>query len=153
MGLVSISNNKLTVDVNSDGRSKKIQREIKKRLGDDAVFKTMVADSVEHQLGKPKPKNPDDSKRDKARAEMQNHPEVRAKLKEVMEAHWATWFDSPVPLLKNKTPRQAAKSKEGRERLEVLLLEYERNSLNAKASHEDLLRPDIPSMRRKLGLD
>lgn len=151
MGRIAISGDELTVDVNSDGRSKKIQREIKKRFGEGAVFKIAVADSIEHQLQKPK--LPRELKREEEHEELQKRPEVQAKLKEMMEAHWANWYDSPVPLLLNKTPRQAAKSKEGRGRLEALLLEYERHSLNAKSPHENLLRPDISAMRKELGLN
>jgi uncharacterized protein (DUF2384 family) len=29
--------------------------------------------------------------------------------------HWENWFNEPIPMLKNKTPREAAKTKEGRE--------------------------------------
>ena len=57
-------------------------------------------------------------------------PEVRAKLAETARQHWVTWVDLPVPALNNMTPREAAKSEEGRGRelLESLLLDYERHN-------------------------
>lgn len=36
------------------------------------------------------------------------------------------WLDTPVPALRDKTPRQAARSAAGRERLEALLLGFGR---------------------------
>jgi hypothetical protein len=55
----------------------------------------------------------------------------------------------PVPALNNMTPREAAKTEEGRELLESLLLDYERHD---DAENENLMRPDIPELRRKLGM-
>ena len=71
-------------------------------------------------------------------------PEVRLKLEETARQHWVTWFDVPVPAL-----REAAKTEEGRELLESLLLDYERHD---DADNENLMRPDIPELRRKLGM-
>jgi hypothetical protein len=76
-------------------------------------------------------------------------PEVRLKLEETARQHWVTWFDVPVPALNNMTPREAAKTEEGRELLESLLLDYERHD---DADNENLMRPDIPELRRKLGM-
>jgi hypothetical protein len=76
-------------------------------------------------------------------------PEVRLKLEETARQHWVTWFDVPVPALNNMTPREAAKTAEGRELLESLLLDYERHD---DADNENLMRPDIPELRRKLGM-
>jgi hypothetical protein len=47
------------------------------------------------------------------------------------------------------TPREAATTEEGRELLEGLLLDYERHD---DAGNENLIRPDIPELRRKLGM-
>ena len=75
--------------------------------------------------------------------------EVRLKLEETARQHWVTWFDLPVPALNNMTPKEAAKTEEGRELLESLLLDYERHD---DADNENLMRPDIPELRRKLGM-
>ena len=47
------------------------------------------------------------------------------------------------------TPREAAQTEEGRELLESLLLDYERHDDD---SNENLMRPDVPELRRKLGM-
>jgi hypothetical protein len=76
-------------------------------------------------------------------------PEVRLKLEEHTRQHWVTWFDVPVPALNHLTPREAAQTEEGRELLESLLLDYERHD---DADNENLMRPDVPELRRKLGM-
>jgi hypothetical protein len=43
----------------------------------------------------------------------------------------------------------SGKTEEGRELLESLLLDYERHD---DADNENLMRPDIPELRRKLGM-
>jgi hypothetical protein len=80
-----------------------------------------------------------------------NHPEVQAHTKKMMEEHWKNWFDQPIPALKGKTPRQAAKTKEGRERLEALLVEYE--TRDRRSAKENLIGPDVAALRRELGMD
>jgi hypothetical protein len=58
--------------------------------------------------------------------------ELRERLKQLAEQHWAMWVDIPVPALNNMTPREAAKTKEGRDLLESLLLYYEHQKANER---------------------
>ncbi len=48
------------------------------------------------------------------------------------------------------TPSEAAKTDEGRDLLESLLLLYESNQDRAS---DNLMDPDIPALRRELGID
>ena len=77
-------------------------------------------------------------------------PELRLKLEETARQHWIAWMDLPIPALNHTTPREAAKTEEGRDLLESLLLYYE--SLGEQ-SRENLTRPDIAALRRELGMD
>ncbi|MFN2512442.1 MAG: hypothetical protein ABR568_13620 [Pyrinomonadaceae bacterium] len=54
-----------------------------------------------------------------------------------------------MPALNDVTPREAAKTSEGRDLLESLLLYYERQD---DGSPDNPLKPDIPALRRELGL-
>ena len=47
------------------------------------------------------------------------------------------------------TPREAARSVEGRDLLNSLLLEYEINNMSA----DEFVHADIPALRRELGLE
>ena len=79
--------------------------------------------------------------------EFQSQPEVQAMLKEMAAQHWQKWLDSPLPALKDKTPRESAKTAKGRERLEALFLHFEgMSSDNASEPFE----PNIQYLRNEL---
>ena len=67
----------------------------------------------------------------------------------MMAAHWKSWLDKPIPALKNETPRQAARTPSGRERLVAVLREFEWSSTELR---DPLLVPDVGALRRELGL-
>ncbi len=74
--------------------------------------------------------------------------ELAAIRTEVLAKHWDEWVDVPLPALDGKTPRQAAKSALGRERLEALFAEFTwRNE--TQPTH---LRVDVATLRQKLKL-
>jgi hypothetical protein len=77
-----------------------------------------------------------------------NRPEVQAQLRQMMEKHWENWYREKIPALGGKTPLQAAKSPDGREMLEALLVSYERKDPQAKLPYQ----PDYAQMRKRLGL-
>jgi SEC-C motif-containing protein len=151
LGHIEINGERLTAEVNSEKRARKIQSEIKKRLGKRAMFKHALHESVESKLedteGQRAGQASEDSRREME--ELNSRPEVQALLRKQMEAHWEAWYDEPIPALKNKTPLEAARTKAGRERLEALLCEFDRRN---EGFSEDYLRVDVQSMRKKLGL-
>lgn len=81
---------------------------------------------------------------------IEDEPEVRAMLEEAARQHWASWFDKPVPALADMSPRQAAKTAEGRELLNNLLLFY---GHSADRSSDKTSQPDLAALRRELGID
>ena len=76
-------------------------------------------------------------------------PEVQEQLKAISQSHWESWFDESIPALGNKSPREAAQTKDGRERLEALLLHYERYDLE---KGDNLFKADISYLRKELCL-
>jgi len=150
LGHIEIDGSSLTVEVNSEKRSNKIQSEIKKRLGKKAVLKDICAESPEERMAKERTSSSfKDRKQNREEERLNERPEVKAYLKEMMVKHWETWLDSKIPALKNKTPRQAAKTEEGRERLEALLLDFE----GRNEEIDDPLRPDVKALRKELNLN
>ncbi len=91
--------------------------------------------------------NPED---DEESAKLLELPEVQEQLKAIAQEHWKSWFDESIPALENKTPREAAKTKDGRERLEALLLQYERYD---SEKSDNVFKADINYLRRELCLD
>jgi len=81
--------------------------------------------------------------------ELESTPEVQAMLKDMSIQHWQQWLDSPIPALKDKTPRQAAKTEIGRERLEALFLKFEGMSSDLA---NQAFEPDIDFLRNELGM-
>jgi len=156
LGLLKISERQLVVEVNSVERAEAIRKIIDERLVGIAKYQRTLIEALQNAV---------DEMWESALADAENgrfeagrnepsldhdDPEVREILEQVAKDHWSTWYDIPVPALDNMTPREAAKTAEGRDLLESLLQYYEietsRNPNNAAA-------PDILSLRRELGMD
>lgn len=137
LGNVKIEGNQLIIDVNSIKRSKKIQQEISKRLP-EAIFKKENRESL-------------DLENKKEKKVIQPTP-LSAMEQEIMQTflkdHYKRWLDLSLPVLNGQTPRQAAKTDEGRERLELLLLDFEMSS-QCQSAH---LCIDVQTLRQELGL-
>jgi hypothetical protein len=146
MGEIHITGSDLTVNVNSEKRAAKFKKEMEKRLPNKFEFKNAVHTSIEQAL-KAGPRPP--SKQDEENKRLNELPEVQEFLKEKMKDHWENWLDMKIPALKNMTPREAAKTPLGRERLEALLSDFEQRS---EKQSQAMLRPDIKQMRQKLGM-
>jgi hypothetical protein len=148
LGTIEITKGRMTVSVNSERRAKKIRNLVARRLGEDALFVRQEVQAIEALLEKGG--GPRLSARERAADEaLHARPEVRAMMREMNERHWAAWLDDKVPALGNVTPREAAKSRQGRERLEALLAEF---AWRAKEMPPEQ-RPDVAGLRKSLGLD
>ena len=141
----------MTVDVNSDRRSKLVQKEISRRLGEQATLVHIDITPAEGMM-KETLKEPVRSKRE-AESEstrlIRESPEVREFMKNTMKKHWESWPDTPIPALRGMTPRQAARDKLGRELLESLLLEFE---VRSARQDNEFNKVDVTELRRRLGL-
>ncbi len=149
LGRLYIDKKKLTVEVNSGRRAERIRKEIEKRLGAHAFYKTTAIQPIEAMMekaGQGKASTGVASKED-----LIQHPEVRKKVAEMMEAHWKRWPDEKLPALGGKTPRHAVKTAAGRESVEALLLDAERHAAADKLMAEPGLAA-IRQVRRLLGL-
>jgi hypothetical protein len=147
LGTLEIDGDRLQVHVNSNARAKRIEREIAKRLGDDAILESRTADPIEKLLAERKDA-PRDPIADREHEALQQQPEVQAFLREQAERHWESWLDTRLPALGNRTPRQAAASPAGRERLEAILAEFAWTNERG----QNPMTPDVAALRAKLGL-
>ena len=121
LGTLRFDGSRLAVEVNSARRRHRIEKEIAKRLGVAATLvDTTITDLAEALERRRETRSvapshfstPDDSPRP---------PELQAIEAELARKHWDAWLDTKVPALGDRTPRQAAKTAFGRERLEALL--------------------------------
>jgi hypothetical protein len=76
-------------------------------------------------------------------------PEALEALREFKTRHYATWSDTPLPALGGKTPRQAARTRRGRNQVDVMLRSMENSEQRAGGGAPF----DFGPLRRDLGLD
>ncbi len=151
LGNIAIEDGKLIIDVNSQKRCEMIQSEIAERLGDDAILQDRVNESFAEKIAQFKDgEGAEELQREREeQATLSAMPEVQALMKEMAKQHWEDWLNEPVPALRGKTPRQAAKTSTGRERLEALLVDFESRAVDMD---NDAFAPDVTALRTELGM-
>jgi hypothetical protein len=123
VGRLRLGAGRLVVEVNSARRAERAKREIAARLRATAVLvDTTVVDPSEILAER---RSDHDARARKPPRE--TPPELRELEDELVHRHWEEWLDTRVPALRNKTPREAARSAGGREHLEALLAQFERD--------------------------
>jgi hypothetical protein len=150
LGFLNIEGKTLQVSVNSAARAERIRKEIESRLGAGARFKAAVIQSGEVMMkeARDRASRPAPPRKDE---DLMRNPEVRAKLAEMMAAHWEGWVDEKIPALGGKTPRQAVKTADGRESVEALLRSAERRAAEDRDMGEEVLKA-VDGVRRRLNL-
>ena len=131
MGKIAIDGGCLTAEVNSENRALLFRKLMEERLP-GARYRTTSIQSVESMLAERKSRAPTAAERqaEAERAALNAQPEVQALLAEELRRHYREWPDMKLPGLGNKTPRHAVKSRDGRELVEGILLQMERNAEN-----------------------
>jgi hypothetical protein len=145
LGTLRLEVGRLVVDVNSVRRAERMKREIAKRFAGAAILiDSNVIDPSEALA----------TRRHERASGTRDHepdetpPELRAIEKEFARRHWEKWLETRVPALGNKTPRQAMRTAGGRERLEALLAQFERDDEGSQRSAS----ADVDFVRSELGL-
>jgi hypothetical protein len=153
MATIKIEQGRLILESNSMERTEKGKELLFKYLGTDISFQQTLIESPDQKFNslaestnKHRHKNESQAYHGKDLLEL---PEVQEQIKQMTKAHWDNWFTEPIPALNNQTPREASKTKAGKEMLEALLLEYERHHLERT---DNLLTVDIKYLRKELGL-
>ena len=147
LGTIAIDGEHLEVNVNSKQRAQRIQRQIAKRLGADAVLEGTKEDSIE-QLIADRKETPRDRLDEAEHERLQLLPEVQDYFREQGRSYWDQWLDSRLPALGDRTPRDAALTSDGRERLEALFADF-----SWKVGRgPNAMAPDVAALRAKLGL-
>jgi hypothetical protein len=122
-GHLHIDGSKMTCEVNSAERAKRLRAIIKKSLPvGEAVYQTTVLQSAESMMRDAPPSSAPNTEHE----ELMNHPEVRARIEQMARKHWEAWPDIKLPALKGKTPRQAVRNELGRQQVSALLEDAEK---------------------------
>jgi hypothetical protein len=148
LGTLRVSESQLVVEVNSARRRRRIEKEIAKHLGSAATLVDTTITDISEMLEQRRASASGAASSLAPQDTLPSSPELQAIEAELARKHWDAWLDTKVPALGNRTPRQAAKSASGRERLEALLASYGQN----QASGRNVLAADIAALKQRLGL-
>ena len=147
MGRCRLAEGSLSVEVNSAERARKVRALIEKHLGSRVMYQREVIESAQAMMQQAR----EDSAADPSTLHSMppQTPEMEAMVQEMARRHWASWIDQKIPALGNITPRKAAQTELGREKLEALLLDFETRD---KQAGGNAFAPDIAQLRTTLGL-
>ena len=157
LGLIKIDHERLVVEVNSNKRAGRIRKLIEKRLGKSVRYKTTLVEPIESQVqhawraamaGNSESQKSSGFAGANLTLSADEERELRAMMEKAARKHWESWFDLSVPALDDMTPREAARTEEGRELLNSLLLLYEQS---ADDQSENLLKPDVAALPPRIG--
>jgi len=145
---LELKDGQLRVDVNSVERAARARSLVERLLGANAVFRISKQESGESLLERAR-ESRQPAKRSGADEELMQRPEVREKLREMLLGHYTGWLDTELPILGNRTPRLAVRDADGREAVEALVAQIERD---AQMKTPPLDREITQMLRRELGL-
>jgi len=150
MGRIHIQERKLTVEVNSAERAKVFRALIEKTPAVRARYRRTRKQSIDGAIP-PMPGGPGVkvAPRNEEEAELMRRPEVRAQLEQFQRRHYESWPDIPLPALNGRTPLEAIKDADGREMVEALIAQFERDT---SAMQVPVSSEVFATLRRRLGL-
>ncbi len=150
LGTIDIRGNRMVVEVNSAKRARKIKKEIKRRLRGSARYNTAEitpANSITERIKTGDlPSNPLDK-------DLKDSPELKEKVRELTAQLWKEWLHEKNPTLGGKTPLEAIKTPDGKESVEALILDFEREAIKRGDLFGELELECLKEVRKKLGLD
>ncbi len=146
LGTFRLSPGRVVAEVNSARRASKLKREIARIFGTRArladVLVTDVAKAMaERAVARAAGGLQDDAEIDEA-------PELREASDEFFRRHLEEWINMKIPALGHRTPRQAARSASGRERLSALLSSFD----DGREKLSPVRRQHLADLRKRLGL-
>ena len=141
LAMLTLTPTTLAMETISRWRRRACRRRLKQLLGDHILLEDMetksMQDVLREPISQPTPEPPD------------LPPELVAELEDRMIRQW---LDESIPALGGLTPREAAKTPEGRERLEALF-DYIARDQTGQEIPPGVFSPDYRKARGMLGLD
>jgi hypothetical protein len=128
LGSLRIEAGRLTAEVNSAKRAAALRALTEQRVPGVRALPSVVQSSrplIEQAHARAMTGEPSSPKAEHER--LMAMPEVQAALRESLRRHYRTWPDEQLPALGGRTPREAVRDAEGREAVEALLRQFERD--------------------------
>jgi SEC-C motif-containing protein len=128
LGSIRVEAGRLSAEVNSAKRAAALRALIEQRLPEARMLPSVVQSSyamIEEAharavAGGPLPREAEQER-------LMAMPEVQAALRETLRRHYRSWPDEQLPALGGRTPREAVQDAEGREAVQALLRQFERD--------------------------
>lgn len=149
LGHITIKESKLIAEVNSEERKSTLEILLSGYLKEVIDTPKISIETMQQKLNSSR--DSDDVK-SIGKDDIEDMPDIKDYMKDLADKHWEEWFDTTIPALGDKSPRQATKTEEGRELLESLLLHYEQGSKKEDNERVNIFQPNIPYLRLKLGM-
>ncbi|BAP89374.1 putative uncharacterized protein [Burkholderiales bacterium GJ-E10] len=151
MGNITIDGNgHITAEVNSAARAAALRAIIETKLPGAQAQPSEVQSLQEMMAQADTPTGRARARQREAEsAQLHAQPEVQAMLQASMRRHYEAWLDEDIPALGNRTPRQAVQDADGRESVEALLRQIERDAQDQRIPMDPRLVDDL---RKELGI-
>jgi hypothetical protein len=147
LGQIEIDGTQLVAEVNSVQRATRLQSIITEALGEHAIHRETERVGMQEAMAR-RSSDPDRSA-DHLAAELAEQPEVRERIREMMFAHYDAWVTQEIPALAGLTPLEAVRSPSGREKVEALLAQIDRDGERASPPLDPAV---LRRVRERLGL-
>ncbi|MDP2760143.1 MAG: SEC-C metal-binding domain-containing protein [Sideroxyarcus sp.] len=151
LGHLRIAGATLNAEVNSENRAQKFKTLMEKLLPGKTRYKTTVIQSPQAMLTRAEEEGntAQSRQRQQEQDELNSLPEVQAQIAEYLRGYYRDWINQKIPVLNNKTPLQAIKTKDGKEMVKALLLEFERRDKDTSPPLDPAI---LIELRERLGL-
>ncbi len=148
-GHIVIDGDTLRAEVNSGPRAAEFRALAEQRLADMARYRTTAIEPPEAMLAQAAAREEAPEEVPDEARELQSRPEVQAAIAGHLANHYESWPNEKLPLLDGKTPLQAVRDPDGREMVEALIVQAERD---ARGRFPVALDEVFARLRSRLGL-
>jgi hypothetical protein len=139
-GSIHIKNNELTLFSVTASVFDTYKQKVEEEFSDDLTLKKEERKSPKDVIGE----------KDVEEKEEEPDEELSALGREIMMQYYRDWCDQKIPLLDNKTPREAITTEEGKRRVHELLLSMENEERHKERNGGEYL-PVAETVRDELG--
>jgi hypothetical protein len=148
VGHIEIKGRRLLAELNSARRAQEFETLVEERLGGEARLRADRIQSVEKMLAE-RNRAPGNSVREAESDALAEHPEVQARVQQMMAEHFERWVTEKIPALNGQTPLEAVRDPDSREKVMALVIEAERNARRMKPPVDPVT---LRRVREQLGL-
>ncbi len=146
LGQIEIDGDRLVADVNSTERAARLKEIVESRCPDARHTGTDVQTPEEALVQRAGDEEPPE---DAEAASLAQHPEVLERIRELTAEHYENWIHQEIPALGGLSPMDAVEDKGGREKVEALITQIERDGRRMSPPLDSAV---IRRMRQRLGL-